>query len=498
MIANLLEGVEDGGVEAEHLLIGGRLETGGGSPLPVENPATEEVFTTAPTASADQVEVALESSRTSFDTGVWADQSTADRVAVLARMAQWLQERRDVLVETAVREVGAVRAIAGLAQVDMALDQARQLPELFATLPQWEHNEVPLDGLVTQKDVLLSVRSHEPVGVVTAITPYNFPLQTAVWKVFSALATGCSVILRPSPLTPLTAAAIGEAAAHAELPSGVLNVVIESGTDGALRLTSDPRVDCVSFTGSTAVGRHIAAQAVPTVKRMILELGGKSVQLYLPDGIDRVGTGVATVFASHSGQACTAQTRILVPHDMVDSALEKIQSILPFLPVGDPNDAKSMIGPVISAAQRERIEDLIAAGIEAGAQVIVGGKRPPGLDRGYYVEPTILRIDDNANPVAQQEAFGPVVTIQGYSDLDEAVAIANDSEYGLGGGVYTADLPAGLAVARRIRSGTVQVNRGAASAYTPTGGFKQSGVGRERGVSGLREYQEVKHLVVGA
>lgn len=483
--------------EANELVIAGRAVAGGGTPLQVEDPATEELFTCVPTVDADQVETAIATARTSFDTGLWANQPTDERLSTLARMAQWLQERRDQLVETAVREVGAVRSLARLAQVDMALDQARQLAELFGTLPQWEHNEMPLGDLVTSKDVVLSIRRYEPVGVVTAITPYNFPLQTNIWKVFSALAAGCSVILRPSPLTPLTALALGQAALAADLPPGVLNVVVEEGTSGALQLTSDPRVDCVSFTGSTAIGRRIAAQAAPSVKRTVLELGGKSVQLYLPDGLDRVGTGVATVFASHSGQACTAQTRVLVPHESVDSALEQIRSILPFLAVGDPNDDKTMIGPVISAQQRQRIEDLVSAGIAAGAQVIAGGKRPAGLDRGYFVEPTVLRIDDNANPVAQKEVFGPVVTVQGYKDVDEAVAIANDSEYGLGGGVYTADLPTGVAVAHRIRSGTVQVNRSAASAYTPTGGFKQSGVGRERGVAGLREYQEVKHLVVG-
>jgi aldehyde dehydrogenase (NAD+) len=484
-------------LEADQMVIAGQAVAGGGVPLQVEDPATEEVFATVPTADADQVETAIATARTSFDAGVWADLPRSERLAALGRMAQWLQERREELVETAVREVGAPRSLARLAQVGMALDQARQLPELFGTLPEWEHNEMPLSDLVTGKDVLLSIRRYEPVGVVTAITPYNFPLQTNIWKVFSALAAGCSVILRPSPLTPLTALALGQAALDADLPAGVLNVVVEEGTAAALRLTSDRRVDCVSFTGSTTVGRQIAAQAAPTVKRMVLELGGKSVQLYLPDGLDRVGTGVATVFASHSGQACTAQSRVLVPHDAVDSALEQIRSILPFLTVGDPSDENTMIGPVISAHQRERIEDLVSAGIKAGAQVIAGGKRPAGLDRGYFFEPTVLRIEDNANPVAQQEVFGPVVTVQGYRDLDEAVAIANDSEYGLGGGVYTADLPAGLNVAHRIRSGTVQVNRSGASAYTPTGGFKQSGIGRERGVPGLREYQEVKHLVVG-
>jgi acyl-CoA reductase-like NAD-dependent aldehyde dehydrogenase len=483
--------------EIDQLVIAGQTVAGGGTRLSVENPATEQVFTHVPTVDAGQVETAIASARTSFDTGVWANMARSRRLATLATMAEWLEDRRDVFVETAVREVGAVRSLARLAQVDMALDQARQLPELFGTLPEWEHNEVPLDALVTAKDVLLSIRNYDPVGVVTAITPYNFPLQTNVWKVFSALAAGCSVILRPSPLTPLTALALGHAGLVAGLPPGVLNVVVEDGTEAALRLTSDPRVDCVSFTGSTAVGRQIAAQAAPTVKRLVLELGGKSVQLYLPDGLDKLSTGVLTVFASHSGQACTAQTRVLVPHDALDAALEKITSVLPFLPVGDPDDEKTMIGPVISAAQRERIEDLVAAGVKAGADIVAGGKRPMGLERGYFVEPTVLRIDDNANPVAQQEVFGPVVTVQGYADVDEAVTIANDSDYGLGGGVYTADLPAGVDVARRIRSGTVQVNRAAASAYTPTGGVKQSGIGRERGVAGLREYQEIKHLVVG-
>ncbi|OBF60461.1 aldehyde dehydrogenase [Mycobacterium sp. 852002-51971_SCH5477799-a] len=484
-------------LEVDRLLLDGRAVAGDGVALPVEDPATEEILTTVATASADQVEMAIAAARRSFDCGVWADRSVSERLETLGRMAQWLEERREELVETAVHEVGAPLGIARIAQVGMALDQARQLPELFSGLPQWEHNEMPLGDLVTAKDVLLSIRRYEPVGVVTAITPYNFPLQTNIWKVFSALVTGCSVILRPSPLTPLTALALGEAALAADLPPGVLNVVVEQGTSGALQLTGDPRVDCVSFTGSTVVGRQIGAQAAPTVKRMILELGGKSVQLYLPDALERVGTGVLTVFASHSGQACTAQTRVLVPQDAVDAALEKITSVLPFLPVGDPSDEKTMIGPVISARQRERIEDLIAAGIKAGAQVVAGGRRPAGLERGYFIEPTVLRIEDNSNPVAQQEVFGPVVTIQGYRDLEEAVAIANDSEYGLGGGVYTADLPAGVAVAQRIRSGTVHVNRGAPTAYTPTGGYKQSGIGRERGVAGLREYQEVKHLVVG-
>jgi aldehyde dehydrogenase (NAD+) len=482
---------------AERLLIGGELVAGRGAPLPVEDPATEEVFTTVPTADATQVETAIASAYETYESRVWTSVPLAERVAALGRMADWLDARREDLVETAIRELGAPLRLAQWAQVGMALDQARQLPALFATLPEWEHNEMPLSELVGAKDVLLSIRRYEPVGVVAAITPYNFPLQTNVWKVFSALAAGCSVILRPSPLTPLTALALGEAAAAAELPPGVLNVVVEEGTGGALRLTTDPRVDCVSFTGSTAIGRQIARQAAATVKRLVLELGGKSVQLYLPDAVERVGAGVATVFASHSGQACTAQTRVLVPHEALDATLDRLAGTTAALRAGDPRDANTLVGPLISAAQRQRVEDLVGAGVAAGAKVVAGGGRPARPARGYFFEPTVLLVEDNANPVAQREVFGPVVTVQAYRDLDQAVAIANDTEYGLGGGVYTADLQAGLAVAQRIRTGTVQVNRAAATAYTPTGGVKQSGVGRERGVTGLREYQEVKHIVVG-
>jgi acyl-CoA reductase-like NAD-dependent aldehyde dehydrogenase len=276
----------------------------------------------------------------------------------------------------------------------------------------------------------------------------------------------------------------------------VLNVVVESGAEGALRLTSDPRVDCVSFTGSTAVGRQIAAQAAPTVKRLVLELGGKSVQLYLPDAVDQVVGGVCTVFGSHAGQACAAQGRVLVPAGEVERVVEQLAGAARTLPVGDPHDPKTIVGPLISAAQRQRVEDLVAEGVAAGARLVAGGGRPAHLERGYYVEPTVLAVDDNANPVAQREVFGPVVTVHGYRDVHHAIEIANDSEYGLSGGVYTADLREGIAVAQRIRTGTVQVNRGAANAYTPMGGVKQSGIGRERGVAGLREYQEIKHIVV--
>lgn len=484
----------------DRLYLDGAAVVGEGEPLEVEDPARAEPFTSVPTSSPAQVEQAVAAARLAFDTGPWSRTPVRERVDALLRLAERLRAWRDELIETAIRETGSTALVAQWAQVDMALDQARALPELFATLPEWEHNELPLaDSLdPSGRDVLLSIRRYEPCGVVAAITPYNFPLQTNVWKVFSALAAGCSVVLRPSPLTPITALALGAATLEVGLPPGVLNIVVEHGADGAKLLSSDPRVDCVSFTGSTAVGRQIAAQAAPTVKRVLLELGGKSVQLYLPDALGGLEAGVSTVFGSLSGQGCALQTRVLVPQESFSQAVDRLAALARSLPVGDPRDPKTVVGPVISAAQRDRIESLIAAGAAAGGKIVAGGGRPAHLEVGYYVEPTVIAIDDNRNPVAQQEVFGPVVTVQGYHDPDHAIEITNDTEYGLSGGVYTADLRLGLELAGRIRSGTVQVNRGAANAYTPMGGMKQSGIGRERGVAGFREYQEIKHVVAAA
>jgi acyl-CoA reductase-like NAD-dependent aldehyde dehydrogenase len=471
---------------------------GEAGPLDVEDPADESVFAAAPAASPGQFDQAIEAARRAFDEGPWPSLPVSQRVEVLARMADWLASRREELVETAVRETGSTLYLARWAQVDMSIEQAHQLPALFARLPEWEHNELPLDAFIGPdgRDVALSIRRYEPCGVVAAITPYNFPLQTGVWKVFSALTTGCTMVLRPSPLCPLTALALGEAAAEADLPPGVLNVVVESGSSGAEMLTSDPRVDCVSFTGSTSVGRRIASQAAPTVKRLLLELGGKSVQLYLPDALARVEAGAVAVFGSLSGQGCSLQTRMLVPEHSLGEVIERVAAAAKSLAVGDPRDPSTVVGPVISATQRQRVEQLIGAGAAAGGRVVAGGGRPRHLGKGYYVEPTVVVVDDNSNPLAQEEVFGPVITVQGYRDLDHAVEIANDTQYGLSGGIYTADLRTGVELAKKLRSGTVQVNRGAANAYTPMGGIKQSGLGRERGVAGFREYQEIKHVVV--
>jgi acyl-CoA reductase-like NAD-dependent aldehyde dehydrogenase len=490
-------------VAARRPFINGEWVAGGGGELAVASPATEEVVASVETASPAQTEAAILAARHAFDNGPWATSAPAERIAAVNRFGDALEARRDLLVETVIAEAGCPRGVTEVAQVGMALDSIRQLAELFGRMPGWENNEVPLGDHFVGSSVRLSIRRFEPSGVVAAITPYNFPLITNIWKVVPALLAGCTVVLRPSPLTPLEATVLGEAAEEADLPPGVLNIVPEGGNEGGVLLSTHRAVDVVSFTGSTTVGRAIAAQAAPTLKRVILELGGKSVQLHLPDtfadgGLGSVVVASLTVFASHAGQGCALQTRLLVPEDARARVVEAVAAAAASLPIGDPSDRANLVGPLVSRAQRDRVHGIVTDAIDDGARLVTGGRRPEHLDRGWFYEPTVLDAPSNANPAAQREVFGPVLTVLGYHDIDEAVAIANDHELGLSAGVYTGDLTQGVAIAERIRSGTVQVNTGWASGYTPMGGYKQSGYGRERGAAGIRAFQELKHVVVGS
>jgi aldehyde dehydrogenase (NAD+) len=490
-------------IAARRPFVDGVWVDGAGGELAVASPASEEVVASVETASAAQTEAAIVAARRAFDGGGWSAAAPAVRIAAVSRFADALEARRDLLIETVIAETGCPRGVTETAQVGMALDSVRQLAELYGRLPEWENNEVPLEDHFVGSSVRLSIRRFEPAGVVAAITPYNFPLITNVWKVVPALLAGCTVVLRPSPLTPLEAVVFGECAEEAELPPGVLNIVPESGNEGGVLLSTHDAVDVVSFTGSTTVGRAIAAQAAPTLKRVILELGGKSVQLHLPDtfadgSLGSVVVASLTVFASHAGQGCALQTRLLVPEDVRAAVVEAVAAAAASLPVGDPADRANLVGPLISAAQRDRVHGIVIDAVDGGARLVTGGRRPEHLDRGWFYEPTVLDAPSNANPAAQREVFGPVLTVLGYHDIDEAIAIANDHELGLSAGVYTGNLTQGLAIAERIRSGTVQVNTGWASGYTPMGGYKQSGYGRERGAAGIRAFQELKHVVVGS
>jgi acyl-CoA reductase-like NAD-dependent aldehyde dehydrogenase len=462
----------------------------------VENPADEGHVADITATPMSQFEEAIQGARRSFDNGVWANRSPAERSAALREFIAYIEANSAPLVATLVAEAGQPIRFAEMTQLRAGAMIARQTIDLYLSMPHEQASPVPVDDLVRGR-VALSVRRHEPVGVVTAITPYNAALIMGFQKLIPALMAGNSVILRPSPLTPVSSLIFGAAADACGLPAGVLSVVIESGTAGAELLTSHPAVDMVSFTGSTVAGRRILAQAAPTVKKVSLELGGKSAQIYLSDAVDRVAAGAAMVVANTAGQACVAATRMLVPDEDRQQVVEAVSAAYRTITVGPPDDPKAMMGPVISAAQRSRCEEIVTAAEEHGGKVACGGRRPAGLDRGYYFEPTVLEVPDNANPAAQQEIFGPVITIMGYRDLDHAVAIANDSVYGLSGQVYGADTTAALQVARRLRTGAVNVNTTVFSAYAPSGGYKQSGLGRERGPDGIREFQEVKHISIG-
>jgi aldehyde dehydrogenase (NAD+) len=468
----------------------------GDEALAVENPADQSVVTELAATPLVEVGRAIAQARRSFDEGAWADLPARDRARSLHALLDHLEALHEPLVASMVAEAGQPVLFAEMAQYAAGLMLARNTIDLYLALPHEEANPVPAQELVRGR-VALSLRRHEPVGVVVAITPYNGAIIMAFQKLIAALMAGNSVILRPSPLTPISSLAFGMAAEAAALPAGVLSVIIEAGAAGAEMLTTDPAVDMVSFTGSTAVGRRILAQAAPTVKRVALELGGKSAQIYLPDALHRVAAGAAQVVAMTAGQACVAATRMLVPEDRKEEVLESVGAAYAALTVGPPSDPAAMMGPLITAAQRERCERFVALAEEKGGKVVVGGGRPAGLERGYYFEPTVLDVPDNLNPAAQEEIFGPVLAVIGYRDLDDAVRIANESIYGLSGQVYGADVATATAVARRIRSGAVNVNTSMFSAYAPSGGYKQSGLGRERGVEGIRAFQEIKHLCIG-
>jgi acyl-CoA reductase-like NAD-dependent aldehyde dehydrogenase len=482
-------------IEERRTYVAGRWVEGDGT-LAVENPADERHVADVVVTPLAEIERAVQEARRSFDAGTWADLAAADRVGVLRAFIDHVEARKDELVASIMAEAGQPRMFAEGAQFTMGIAHARGCLDLYLSLAAEEHSPVPVDELLRGR-VALSLRRYEPVGVVSAITPYNAAVIMAFQKLVPALVAGNSVILRPSPLTPLSSLVFGAAADAVGLPPGVLSVVVEEGAAGAELLTTHPAVDMVSFTGSTAVGRRILAQAAPTVKRVALELGGKSAQIYLDDAIDRTPGGAMQAVAMTAGQACVAPTRMLVPNGRKAEVLELVSGMYSRLKVGSPDDPSVMVGPLISAAARARCEHYVALAEEHGGKAVFGGRRPEHPERGYYFEPTVLDVPDNANPAAQDEIFGPVLSVIGYDDLDDAVRIANDTIYGLAGQVYGADAAAATAVARRLRTGAVTVNTSVVSAYAPSGGYKQSGLGRERGPEGIRAFQEVKHMSIG-
>ena len=475
------------------LLIDGELRPAtGGATFAIINPATEDVIGSAPDAAPEDVDAAVAAARRAFDDTAWATDA-ALRVHCLRQLHQALVDAGEHMRALTTAEAGAPAMFTAGPQYDVPVEGLAWTADLAETYA-WELDlgrATPM-GLPTERVV-----RREPVGVVAAITPWNFPNQINLAKVGPALAAGNTVVLKPAPDTPWVAAELGRLAREkTDLPPGVLNVIAARAHEAGAALVTDPRVDLVSFTGSTATGRGIMAAAAPTLKKVFLELGGKSASIVLDDADLAAAVGMTGFSVCvHAGQGCALTTRLLVPRARYAEAVEIAAATMASLKPGNPADPGTVCGPIISAAQRERVEGYLKLAIAEGGSFATGGGRPAGEEyaRGFWIEPTVIAGLDKSARTAREEIFGPVLVVIAHDGDDDAVRIANDSPYGLSGSVNSADPERAQAVARRIRTGTLSVNGGVwFSPDAPFGGYKQSGIGREMGVAGFEEYLETK------
>jgi aldehyde dehydrogenase (NAD+) len=458
--------------------------------LDVINPATEEVIARVPQASVADIDRAVAAARRAFDDGPWPRMSARERSDLLVRFVQAIIDRREELIELIIAEAGAARSIAGPLQFDTGLKYASWFAERTATFPYEESLPVQSGPRGLGQGVILK----EPVGVVAAITAFNYPLYLNLAKVVPALATGNAVVLKPSPYTPLEAFVLGEIADAAGLPPGVLNVVT-GDVPASEHLTSHPGVDMISFTGSDVVGKRIMSQAAESLKKVVLELGGKSPNIvFAGSDLDKFAASAAYAFTIHCGQGCALPTRIMAERSVYDDVVERLTAALARITVGDPTDASTGMGPLIREAQRERVERYVATGTTEGARLAFGGGRPADLPHGFFVEPTLFADVDNSMTVAQEEIFGPVGVVIPFEGDEEAVRIANDSRYGLAAMIWHPKPTRAFELAKQLRVGTVTLNGGGGgpSPWAPFGGYKQSGIGREFGDYGMLEFTQLK------
>jgi aldehyde dehydrogenase (NAD+) len=482
-------------VPSSELFVGGRLVAGEGEDVDVLNPATEDLIGQVADANDEQCSAAISAARAAFDEGPWARWPGRERALAIERFRAALAARIETISAIVVAEAGTTVSVTKSHQVGLPIEHlaywadAAARPELTGVPPQ-----VVRRGSASWLGSWALRR--EPVGVVAAITAYNFPFLLNVMKVGPALAAGNTVVLKPSPFTPYSALVLAEAAQEAELPAGVLNIVT-GGTPIGLRMTTDPRVDQVTFTGSDAVGAAIMAQAAPTLKRVLLELGGKSPLIVRQDADMAIAAPAGLQsFTFHAGQGCALCTRHLVHRSRVDEYLGEVTVLAEKLTVGDPAIPSTHVGPLIRRPAVERVERYVGAATDLGARVVTGGARPPGGKRGFFYLPTLLADVDNRWPVAREEIFGPVGVVIPFDDDEEAITLANDSPYGLDGHIISADVGAAFTMACALRTGGVSINGGAG--YTnpavPFGGYKRSGLGRENGEAGLDEYTQLKTI----
>jgi aldehyde dehydrogenase (NAD+) len=467
---------------AEHWLDGVFTQGHGAAErIEVTNPATEKVIATVPCGGPEDVDVAVDAARRAFP--AWSATDVESRAGAVSRISAGLADRRDELAAIISAEMGSPITFAKEIQVGLPVAVSAAVA-------------AAADDVSWSENLGNSLVLREPVGVVGAITPWNYPLHQVVAKLVPALVAGCTVVLKPSEIAPLTARILAEIVAGAGVPAGVFNVVHGFGESVGEAIAAHPGIDMVSFTGSTRAGRRVSALASDTVKRVALELGGKSANVILDDAdlTKAVKLGIANCFIN-GGQTCTAWTRMLVPASRLDEALQLVIDNTARYTVGDPSNPKTRIGPMSSANQRDRVLDHLRTGVAEGAEVVAGGPdADPGMGHGAYVAPTVFVGVQPEMAIAQQEIFGPALAILAYGDEDEAAEIANGTMYGLAGAVFSSDHDRAVAFARRMRTGRVDVNGGSFNFSAPFGGYKQSGNGRELGRHGIEEFCELKSI----
>ena len=479
--------------EARMLIDGELVDAASGQTFENINPATEEVLGVVADGGTEDVQRAIAAARRAFDDTPWST-DRAFRQRCLEQLQDAIESEREELREELILEVGCPRMLTHGPQLDVPLEHALRYPAKLIDEYAWETDlpDAPdMRGNLTSRRVM-----KEPAGVVGAIVPWNYPFEVTVNKVGQALATGNTVVLKPAPDTPWNATRIGRLIAErTDIPSGVVNVVTSSDHLVGEELTLSPQVDLISFTGSTAVGQRIMEKGAATMKRLFLELGGKSATVVLDDADLATAAMMGLAVCSHAGQGCAIPTRMLLPRSRYDEGVELLASMMGSIAPGDPQRPDVIQGPQISAKQRERVLGYIEVGVAEGATLAVGGGRPADLDKGWYVEPTLFTDVDNTMRIAQEEIFGPVLVVIPFDDDDDAVRIANESRYGLGGAVFSGSLERSLAVGSRIRTGGLSINGGMNyGADVPFGGYKHSGVGRQNGTAGFDQYLETKAL----